>query len=243
MFSFFSKSISPFSSGSLSSSKFSSISQALSALSSSTSAQKSRDALSSAVRQVQQTQTSQTPTQSVTNREHRGNYILSHRFYVEIEGVIRAGFNECSGFGFDVKKELYLEGGVNHQQRVMLGHTEFQDTTLKRGMTNDSTFWLWMQEILVGQASGTTTVRTRRNVNILMMNQAGAIMQICTLVGATPIGWKAPAFQADSAAVAIEEMTLSYEGIQMQFQNNNVLGSGGASVSLSRDDLGFFPEN
>ena len=238
MFSFLSKSISPFSSSSISR-----INQALSKLSSSTSSQKSRDILSAAVSQPQQTQTSQTPLQTVTNREHRANYILSHRFYVELEGVIRAGFNECSGFGFDVKKELYLEGGVNHQQRVMLGHTEFQDTTLKRGMTNDPTFWLWIQEILVGQVSSSSTVRTRRNVNILMMNQAGAIMQICTLIGATPIGWKAPAFQADSAAVAIEEMTLAYEGIQMQFQNNDVLGSGGASVSLSRDELGFFPEN
>ena len=233
MFSFLSKSTSP----------FSGLNRSLNTLSSNTQSQKSRNALSSAVRKVQQGQSTKTSTQTTSNREHRANYILSHRFYVELEGVIRAGFNECSGFGFDVKKELYLEGGVNHQQRVMLGHAEFQDTTLKRGMTNDSTFWLWMQEILTGQVSGTSTVRTRRNVNILMMNQAGAIMQICTLIGAIPIGWKAPAFQADSAAVAIEEMTLSYEGIQMQFQNNDVLGSGGASVSLTRDDLGFFPEN
>lgn len=158
-------------------------------------------------------------------------------------GIIRAAFNECSGFGLDVKKEQYLEGGVNHQQRVLLGHAEFQDTTFKRGMTNDSSFWLWMKEIMTGRTSETTVVRTRRNINILMMNQSGATMQICTLVGAIPIGWKAPAFQADSNAVAIEEITMAYEGINMQFQSGDPLGSGGASTDLARDTLGFFPDS
>ena len=168
--------------------------------------------------------------------EYRANYILSHRFYVEIGSVIRAAFHECSGFGVDVKKEPYLEGGVNDQQRILLGHAEFQDTVLKRGMTNDPGFWNWMKEILSAGAS----VRNRRNVNILMMNQTGKIMQVCTLIGAVPIGWKAPAFQADSAAVAIEEMTLAYEGINLQFEE---AGAGGATTGLQRDELGFFPDN
>jgi phage tail-like protein len=210
---------------------------------------RNREALSSVLAKSQQTRRAR--AQASAHREHRANYVLTHRFYVEMDGVIRAAFNECSGFGLDVKKEVYLEGGVNDQQRIMLGHAEFQDTVLKRGMTSDSTFWLWMQEVLVGRTSdtsgsnsGSQTVRTRRNVNILMMNQAGSIMQACTLVGAIPISWKAPAFQADSAAVAIEEMTLAYEGIHLQFQTEtNQLAAGGATSSLQRDDLGFFPDH
>lgn len=184
-------------------------------------------------------------TQDVSHRKHRGNYILTHRFYVEMGGIIRAAFNECSGFGLDIKKELYLEGGVNEQQRVMLGHAEFQDTVLKRGMTNDVSFWAWMKETLVGRSLPGSTAplaRTRRNINILMMNQGGQIMQICTLIGAIPIGWKAPAFQASEAAVAIEEITLSYEGIDLKFEGNEKLGAGGATAFLLRDSLGFFPE-
>ena len=210
--------------------------------------QKNRGALNSALGKARQKQKSQ--DKALAAREHRANYILSHRFYVEVDSVIRAAFNECSGFGLDVKKELYLEGGVNDQQRVMLGHAEFQDTVLKRGMTNDPAFWRWMQEILAGrslpgskQGSRASVVRTRRNINILMMNQAGVIMQVCTLIGAVPIGWKAPAFQADSASVAIEEMTLAYEGIQLRFQGEETLGAGGATTSLLRDLSGFFPEN
>lgn len=210
--------------------------------------QKNRETLSSTLAKSRQQQRPQ--PKPPTAREHRANYILSHRFYVEMDGVIRAAFSECSGFGLDVKKEVYLEGGVNDQQRVMLGHAEFQDTVLKRGMTNDPAFWNWMKEILVGksqqsatQGSSSNLVRTRRNINILMMNQAGAIMQVGTLIGAVPISWKAPAFQADSASVAIEELTLTYEGIQLRFQGEETLGAGGATTSLTRDSLGFFPEN
>ncbi|MEO1128066.1 MAG: hypothetical protein AAFX95_28865, partial [Cyanobacteria bacterium J06639_16] len=78
--------------------------------------QKNREALSSTLAKSRNRQ--RTQDQSSTARAHRANYILSHRFYVEMDGVIRAAFNECSGFGLDVKKELYLEGGVNDQQRV-----------------------------------------------------------------------------------------------------------------------------
>lgn len=206
-----------------------------------------RKALTSALQRTRAEQRAK--AKAIAHRTHRANYVLSHRFYVEMDGIIRAAFNECSGFGLDVKKEVYLEGGVNDQQRVMLGHAEFQDTVLKRGMTNDPSFWLWMKEVLVGRsltAQGGTAMlaRTRRNINILMMNQAGVIMQVCTLVGAIPVGWKAPAFQADSAAVAIEEMTLAYESIHLQFQTEtDGLAAGGATSLLMRDDLGFFPDN
>lgn len=193
-----------------------------------------------AQQQSKSTQSS-TPTQtSFSTADYQSNYILTNRFYIEMGGVIRAAFSECGGFGVDVKKEAYLEGGVNDQQRAFLGHAEFQDMTLKRGMTNDATFWEWMLETLQGNAQG---IRTRRNVNVLMMNQAGETMQLCTLIGSIPISWKAPAFQADSPAVAIEEMTLTYEGINLQHRLNQALGASDASTSLTRDDLGFFPSN
>jgi phage tail-like protein len=159
------------------------------------------------------------------------NYILNNRFYVEIESSITACFSECSGFGVDVKKESYLEGGVNNQQRIFLGHSEFQDLTLKRGMTDDLTFWTWVKASTLGGA------KQRRNVNILMFNQAGETMQRWTLTGAIPISWRSPGFQAEGNSVAIEEMTLTYEGLDVQTKER---GSGRAT-SGTRDALGFFP--
>jgi len=163
----------------------------------------------------------------------RKNYITVNRFYVEMEREVKASFTECSGLGVNIKKETYLEGGANDQQRIILGHAEFTDVTLKHGMTDDLTFWQWINAVLSG------TPKSRRNVNILLFNQAGETMICWTLIGAIPISWKAPGLQADGNSVAIEELTLAYEGLKIKSKE----GGGGATIDLSRDIQGFFPSN
>ncbi|MBS0015393.1 MAG: phage tail protein [Arthrospira sp. SH-MAG29] len=161
----------------------------------------------------------------------RYNYITTNRFYVEMESTISASFSECSGWGVTLQKEAYLEGGVNNQQRVFIGHAEFDDITLKRGMTNSTIFWDWMITTM------SNPIYNRRNINILMFNQAGEIMQAWTLIGAIPISWKAPGFQAEGSSVAIEELTLAYEGLQVTKQTQ---GAGGAAINRRRDSYGYF---
>ena len=160
------------------------------------------------------------------------NYVTANRFYVEIDSEIKASFQECSGLGMNIDKEVYFEGGVNNQQRVFLKQANFDDVTLKRGITNDLTFWSWMQKVL------NETVKQRLNVNILVFNQAGETMQSWTLIGAIPVGWKAPSLQADSNTVAVEELILAYEGL-------NVKGSGYTFNVKGKQRIagGFFPSN
>jgi phage tail-like protein len=166
--------------------------------------------------------------------EHIPNYITTNRFYVEMESMITASFSECSGFGVNIQKETYFEGGVNDQQRIFLGHAEFTEMTLKRGMTDDLTFWNWVTSTI------SAPTNKRRNVNILLFNQAGETIQTWTLIGAIPTSWKAPGFQADGNSVAIEELTLSYEGLNVKVKQQ---GNGGASIDLGRDASGFFAPN
>ncbi len=163
---------------------------------------------------------------------HKANYVTANRFYVEMESTIAASFSECSGLGVQIKKETYQEGGVNDQQRIVLGKPEFSDITLKRGLTDSMVFWTWIEAILAGKT------QQRRNVNILLFNQAGETMQCWTLIGAVPIGWKAPSLQADSSAVAIEELTLAYEGLRISASK----GGGAQELSQGRESkTGYFP--
>ena len=157
-------------------------------------------------RQVSQTNLRKPPNQWTM---HRSNYIMTNRFYVEIGNEIKASFSECSGFGVNIKKETLLEGGLNERQHVLVGHAEFDDVTLKRGMTNDITFWDWLSQTLISYP------KTRHNINILLFNQAGETQLSWSLLDAIPVSWKAPAFQAESSSVAIEELTLAYEGIEL----------------------------
>ncbi|WP_236739022.1 phage tail protein [[Phormidium ambiguum] IAM M-71] len=163
--------------------------------------------------------------------DYRSNYITNNRFYVEIDRNVQAAFKEFSGINVKIKKDNYFEGGVNDQVRVLLGHADFSDVTLKRGMTNDLTFLNWIIETLKDKANN------RRNINILLFNQAGETMQGYTLIGAIPISWKVPGFQADGNAVAIEELTLAYEGLSFI---PKATGSR-PTINLKRDIQGFFP--
>ncbi|MFH7242449.1 MAG: phage tail protein [Spirulina sp.] len=164
------------------------------------------------------------------------NYVTANHFYVEIESQITASFSECSGLGVQIKKETLMEGGVNEQQRILLGPAEFSDVTLRRGLSDDPVFWNWISPLLAQQSGSTAPSSYRRNINILVFNQSGETMQCWTLIGAIPTSWKAPTLQADSSTVALEELTLAYEGLKVVFKGS----SGGASTDLRRDSSGYF---
>ena len=156
------------------------------------------------------------------------NYVTTNRYYVEIGSSIVACFSECSGVGAEIDKEVYLEGGANDQQRIILKHTRFPDVTLKRGITDDATFSNWFSEIFNQQTQ-------RRNVNILVFNQAGVLMRSWTLVGAIPVAWRTPNLEADGSSVAIEELTLAFEGLKVGKDS-------GGGEQVTRDDSGSFGE-
>lgn len=189
------------------------------------------------------------PAQSSTSSRNNGqnkngtsvrelNYVTANRFYVEIQSNITACFTECQGLGVTIKAQKHYEGGVNDQQRIFLGQAEFSDVTLKRGITNDLVFWDWISKILsdIGRNQGNNLPKKeRRNINILVFNPAGETMQCWTLIGAVPVAWKSASLNADSNAVAIEELTLSYESLQVDKAR-----TGGSSISGGRDSLGYF---
>lgn len=158
------------------------------------------------------------------------NYVSANRFYVQIGSTIKASFSECSGLGVTIDHQTFQEGGVNNQQRFFIGKSTFSDVTLKRGITDDLTFWTWINQVLNGVS------KQRKYIDILLFNQAGETMQTWTLAGAIPVAWKAPSLQADATSVAIEELTLAYEGLIVK---SNATGK--TIQGQGRDSLGYFP--
>jgi len=58
------------------------------------------------------------------------------RFLVEIDGVIQAGFSDCTGFGSHVEPVEYREGGEPNAVRKLPGKVTYPDITLKWGVTD-----------------------------------------------------------------------------------------------------------
>ena len=170
------------------------------------------------------------------------NYITTNRFYVEMESQLTAAFSECSGLDVQIEKEVYQEGGVNEQQRIFLKHAKFGDLTLKRGITDDPVFWNWISQSL------TAGELRRRNINILVFNQAGDTMQAWRLMGAVPVAWKTPSLKADSNTVALEELVLSYEGLSvLHHKDKNKVKGGGVlgdttDKQVKRGNQGYFSD-
>jgi phage tail-like protein len=161
---------------------------------------------------------------------HGLSYVTTNRFYVEMDSNLAASFSECSGLDVQIEKDTYSEGGVNEQQRIFLKQAKFGDITLKRGITDDMIFWDWINKTLgAGKPE-------RRNINILVFNQAGETMQAWSLLGAVPVGWKTPSLQADSNSVAVEELVLAFEGLKVVSGS----GGGGAATDQRRDKTGYF---
>ena len=164
--------------------------------------------------------------------ERQKNYVTSNRFYVEMQDnpTISASFSECSSLKVKINYETIREGGVNDQQRIILNEPEFSEITLKRGVTNCTLFWDWMSGVIKQS-------NQRRNVNILLFNQSGEVMQCWSLIGAVPVGWSTPALQASVNEVAVEELILAYEGLKVGGKNEAGLD---ISMGRARNLLGYF---
>ncbi len=139
---------------------------------------------------------------------HHENYVTTNRFHVEVDGDTLGAFSECSGISVEIVKDVHHEGGVNDQQRISLGQTKFSDVTLKRGVTDDVVFSAWLSEVFEDKIK-------RRSVTITTYNQAGDIMKGWSLIGAIPVGWTLPSLEADGNTVAVEELTLAFEGLKI----------------------------
>lgn len=166
------------------------------------------------------------------SKDSQNNYVTANRFYVEMGSANVAAFAECSSLSVKIDHEKIHEGGANDRQRILIKQAQFDDITLKRGITNNFAFWNWTHDVMTGKVQ-------RRNINILVYNQAGKVMQAWGLKAAVPVGWKTPALQADAKVVAIEELTLAYETIEV---SNAKLG-GAILLKPGRGLLGEYTDS
>lgn len=60
--------------------------------------------------------------------------LKSFRFRVVIDGFVRAGFSEVTGFDRETDEAKYREGGFNETEQKSAGLTHFGDIMLKRGL-------------------------------------------------------------------------------------------------------------
>jgi len=139
------------------------------------------------------------------------------RFVVEINGMAKAGFMECSGLERTSDVTEYREGGDNSTPRKSPGLSKFSDITLKRGQVMDegqNDLYNWSQEVFDVESLGVDVRDFRRDVDIVVFERGGLEAIRWRVHNAFPSRFKTPDMNATSSDDAIEEMVLTYEGFQ-----------------------------
>jgi phage tail-like protein len=136
----------------------------------------------------------------------RNDPFRAYNFLVEIDGITRAAFRECSGLDSNQEAIDYREGGEPLRMRKLPGLNNFSYITLQRGITSDTELWDWRQRAAEGNVD-------RRNGSIVLLDNAGNEQMRWNFVEAWPSKWTGPSFNATSNEVAIESLELAHEGV------------------------------
>jgi len=139
----------------------------------------------------------------------RKDPLRNYRFLVEIEGIVQAGFADCSGLSSTVEVIEYREGGDAASVRKLPGKVSYADISLKWGITDSRELYDWHQEIVVG-----TLPMPRKSGAIILQDTAGQEAARWNFFNAWPSKWEGPSLSAKGNDVAIVSLTVSCERVE-----------------------------
>lgn len=124
---------------------------------------------------------------------------------------VRAGFQEVSGLGMEVTVAEYRAGNYTTNEPIKItGMVKTPDITLKRGVIGRPDLYQWLDEIRNGAQN------QLKNVSIkLLTEDRSAVAQEWLLKNARPMKYTGPSLSAKGTDLAIEELVLSAERIEM----------------------------
>ena len=123
-----------------------------------------------------------------------------------------AGFQECSNIGMEVTVSEYRNGNEKENSvRKITGLNKATDVTLKRGVIGSLNLYRWLNDIRNGDQNAT------RTVTISLQNEDHTdVVQTWRLLRARIIKHVSGPLNAKGTDVAMEELTLAYERLEME---------------------------
>ncbi|MFC4808127.1 phage tail protein [Paenibacillus sp. GCM10023250] len=136
----------------------------------------------------------------------RKDPLRNFRFRIEIDGIQQAGFSDATGFDSTIDVIEYREGTDPTHVRKLSGLTKYGNITLKWGQTDSLDLYNWHKEAIAGSIQ-------RRNLSIIVVDEAGNDKARWDFVGAWPTKYDAPDFNAKGNEIAIESIEIVHEGM------------------------------
>ena len=148
--------------------------------------------------------------------------VLRDRPYVQFNFLVdlgtgntdgpEAGFQEISNIGMEVTVSEYRNGNSKENSvRKITGLNKATDVTLKRGIIGSLNLYQWLDDIRNGNQNAL------RNVVVHLQNEDHtAVVITWKLMRARIIKHVSGPMNAKGTDVAMEELTLAYERLQME---------------------------
>jgi len=123
-----------------------------------------------------------------------------------------AGFQEVSGIGMEVTVAEYRNGNEKENSvRKITGLNKSTDVTLKRGVIGALNLYQWLDQIRNGDQSALRTVTIQ-----LQSEDHTEVVMTWKLLRARIVKHVSGPLNARSSDVAIEQLTLAYERLEME---------------------------
>ncbi len=154
------------------------------------------------------------------------NEFVPFRFRVSLyhgdsnELLCAGSFSEVTGFELTMEPKVIREGGRNWGEHQRSGPVKFAPLILKRGVTSVNDLWAWFDATTRQAAYGH---RLTGEITVLGNPGAGGgsgvaanPVMVWKLTGVLPTKFKGPDLNATAGQVAIEELHLVHEGLELQ---------------------------
>lgn len=123
----------------------------------------------------------------------------------------QAGFQEVSGLGLEITVAEYRNGNEkDNAPRKITGTYKVPDVTLKRGVIGALDLYEWLDQVRDGSQEQLRTV----TIQLLSEDRSATAME-WKLTNARPIKYTAPSFNGKGTDVAVEELVLACERIDI----------------------------
>ena len=148
-----------------------------------------------------------------TEREGVPDSQVNFQVTLGAEGPERpqAGFQEVSGIGLEVNVAEYRAGNSLENSPIKVtGTYKVPDVTLKRGLMGFLDLYRWLDEVRNGSQEQLRTVKID-----LMSEDRATVAMSWKLVKARPIKYTGPSLNGKGTDVAVEELVLASERIEL----------------------------
>jgi len=140
--------------------------------------------------------------------------LSTYAFHVEIDNVTLIQFKEVSGLKVEIS---VIDHQENRQKAIPVnkpvpGVRKNNPVTLKRGITTDTGWWAWVKQVQDGKIKD-----ARRNASIVLYDYDRGLGEKfrVNLIACWPSSLSISGLQAGGSEIAVEEVTLVHEGLEL----------------------------